>query len=86
MPTLKRYNSSTELWELIQLSGDDILNIIQSDTEPLGTVEGRIWLDTSDSTYQGTVFEDLDVINGAFDTRITALEAQPASIPAFGAI
>jgi len=81
MPTLKRYNSSTELWELIQLSGDDILNIIQSDTEPLGTVEGRIWLDTSDSTYQGTVFETLD-------DRVTVLEEQPAasSIPAFGAI
>ncbi len=59
MPTLKRYNSSTELWELIQLSGDDILNIIQSETEPSGTVEGRIWLDTSDSAYQGTVFEEL---------------------------
>lgn len=34
--------------------------IIKSPTPPEGIVEGRIWVDTSDDTYQGTMFEDLD--------------------------
>lgn len=34
--------------------------IEQSDIPPEGIVEGRLWLDTSDNTYQGTVFEELD--------------------------
>lgn len=33
--------------------------IIQQDTPPDGVMEGRLWLDTSDGTYQGTVFETL---------------------------
>lgn len=33
--------------------------IIQQDTPPDGVKEGRLWLDTSDKTYQGTVFEEL---------------------------
>jgi hypothetical protein len=34
--------------------------ILQQDTEPTGIEEGRLWLDTSDSTYQGTVFQELE--------------------------
>lgn len=39
------------------LEGND--PIIQQDTPPDGVKEGRLWLDTSDDTYQGTVFESL---------------------------
>lgn len=51
-------------WDLLQLVGDDILNIVQGDEEPLGIVEGRIWLDTSDSEFQGTLFDNLMPIGG----------------------
>ncbi|TCJ04085.1 tail fiber protein [Cytobacillus praedii] len=33
--------------------------IIQQNIPPDGVKEGRLWLDTSDDTYQGTVFESL---------------------------
>ncbi|KQL18075.1 hypothetical protein [Cytobacillus solani] len=39
------------------LEGND--PIIQQETPPDGVKEGRLWLDTSDDTYQGTVFESL---------------------------
>ncbi|MED3551027.1 pyocin knob domain-containing protein [Cytobacillus praedii] len=39
------------------LEGND--PIIQQDTPPDGVKEGRLWLDTSDDKYQGTVFESL---------------------------
>lgn len=38
------------------LEGND--PIIQQETPPDGIKEGRLWLDTSDDTYQGTVFEN----------------------------
>ncbi|WP_137743236.1 pyocin knob domain-containing protein [Robertmurraya siralis] len=38
----------------------EIEEIIKSPTPPEGIVEGRMWVDTSDDTYQGTMFEDLD--------------------------
>lgn len=34
-------------------------SISQQNTEPLGAVEGEFWLDTSDNTFQGTVFQEL---------------------------
>lgn len=40
------------------LEGND--PIIQQDTPPDGVKEGRLWLDTSDDTYQGTAFESLE--------------------------
>ena len=39
---------------LMQLLPENI--IYKSPTEPEGTEEGRVWLDTSDDEYQGTVF------------------------------
>lgn len=38
---------------------DNAEQIIQSDTEPEGVEEGRLWLDTSDDFYQATAFENL---------------------------
>ena len=34
--------------------------IVQQSTPPDGVKEGRLWLDTSDNLYQGTVFDDLN--------------------------
>lgn len=42
--------------EEISKQGD---GIIQQDTPPANANVGDIWLDTSDNTYQGTVFEEL---------------------------
>ncbi len=36
--------------------GDSV--IVKSPTPPEGIVEGRLWLDESDNTYQGTIMED----------------------------
>ncbi|USK55906.1 hypothetical protein LIS82_05085 [Cytobacillus solani] len=45
------------------LEGND--PIIQQETPPDGIKEGRLWLDTSDNTYQGTVFESIKEEFGA---------------------
>ena len=36
--------------------------IIKSDTEPLEAEEGALWLDTSEDTYQGSVFTEIESI------------------------
>lgn len=42
------------------IDGEGVQGIHQGDTEPEYVIEGRFWVDTSDNTYQGTVFQDLD--------------------------
>ncbi|MFC0414503.1 tail fiber protein [Cytobacillus solani] len=57
------------------LEGND--PIIQQETPPDGIKEGRLWLDTSDNTYQGTVFESIKEEFGAH-------LAEKASINGYG--
>lgn len=44
-------------------------SVVTQATPPAGILEGRLWVDTSDSAYQGTVFSD-------FDSNKTTVEQQ----------
>ncbi|WP_419392876.1 hypothetical protein [Cytobacillus praedii] len=58
------------------LEGND--PIIQQDTPPDGVKEGRLWLDTSDDTYQGTVFESLrgEIAGHLTDKKLHVTQAE----------
>ena len=60
-------NQETKYFEIIEETTSYILKssgsgdgIVQQETEPAGTKVGRLWLDLSSNTYQGTVFEELE--------------------------
>lgn len=49
-------------------------SIVSQATAPAGTVEGRFWLDVSDNTYQGTVFEDYPVYKASVEQKFKDME------------
>jgi hypothetical protein len=52
--------------------------IPQQDTPPTDAVEGELWFDTSDNTYQGTVFDDL---NTRVSNNETSLAESAKKVP-----
>ena len=59
MATLKIKNTEGQ-WEYIQLAGPDAFEAIsQGKTPPVLKQDGKLWLDTGDNNYQGTIFETL---------------------------
>lgn len=66
----------------IQEALEKSVNILKQPETPSGIVEGRLWLDTSDNAYQGTVFNELST---QLAHTTTDIEERGVNVKALGA-